>query len=101
MVRVWDHPSEEFAAVVTTQAHPPKECLAMVMTQAHPPKECAAVVLELKKRPRPRSPSLSTPVAVMNTLAGLMSVGEGRVSHYSAFRLSHSAGMSQYIYVPP
>lgn len=37
------------------------------------PKECAAVVLELKKRPRPRSPNFTTPVAVMNTLAGLMS----------------------------
>lgn len=37
------------------------------------PKECAAVVLELKKRPRPRSPSFTSPVAVMNTLAGLMS----------------------------
>ena len=38
------------------------------------PSECAAVVLELKKRPRPRSPSLTTAVAVTNTLAGLMSV---------------------------
>lgn len=37
------------------------------------PKECAAVVLELKKRPSPRSPSFTSPVAVMNTLAGLMS----------------------------
>lgn len=37
------------------------------------PKECAAVVLELKKRPSPRSPSFTTPVAVMKTLAGLMS----------------------------
>lgn len=46
----------------------------------HPPlpKEWAAVVSELKKRPRPRSPSFTTPVAVMNTLAGLMSAGEGR-----------------------
>lgn len=38
------------------------------------PKECAAVVLELKKRPNPRSPSFTSPVAVMNTLAGLISV---------------------------
>lgn len=37
------------------------------------PKECAAVVLELKKRPNPRSPSFTSPVAVMNTLAGLIS----------------------------
>lgn len=35
------------------------------------------MVSELKKRPRPRSPSFTMPVAVMNTLAGLMSVGEG------------------------
>lgn len=40
------------------------------------PREWAAVVSELKKRPRPRSPSFTTPVAVMNTLAGLMSAGE-------------------------
>lgn len=38
------------------------------------PSECAAVVFELKKRPRPRSPSLTTPEAVMNTFAGLISV---------------------------
>lgn len=38
------------------------------------PRECAAVVLELKKRPRPRSPSLTTASAVTNTLAGLISV---------------------------
>lgn len=37
------------------------------------PNECAAVVLELKKRPSPRSPSFTTPVAVMNTLAGFIS----------------------------
>lgn len=37
------------------------------------PKECAAVVFELKKRPSPRSPSFTTPVAVINTLAGFMS----------------------------
>lgn len=37
------------------------------------PKEWAAVVLELKKRPRPRSPSFTSPVAVMKTLAGLIS----------------------------
>lgn len=43
------------------------------------PKECAAVVLELKKRPRPRSPSLTTPVAVMNTFAGLMSGHRGAI----------------------
>lgn len=41
------------------------------------PREWAAVVSELKKRPRPRSPSFTTPVAVMNTLAGLMSAGKG------------------------
>lgn len=41
------------------------------------PREWAAVVSELKKRPRPRSPSFTTPVAVMKTLAGLMSAGEG------------------------
>lgn len=45
--------------------------------QAPLPREWAAVVSELKKRPRPRSPSFTTPVAVMNTLAGLMSAGEG------------------------
>lgn len=38
------------------------------------PKEWAAVVLELKNRPSPRSPSFTTPVAVMNTLAGFISV---------------------------
>ena len=37
------------------------------------PSECAAVVFELKNRPSPRSPSLTTPCAVMKTLAGLMS----------------------------
>ena len=42
------------------------------------PREWAAVVSELKKRPRPRSPSFTMPVAVMNTLAGLMSAGEGQ-----------------------
>ena len=36
------------------------------------------MVSELKKRPRPRSPSFTMPVAVMNTLAGLMSAGEGQ-----------------------
>ena len=41
------------------------------------PSEWAAVVSELKKRPRPRSPSFTMPVAVMNTLAGLMSAGQG------------------------
>lgn len=35
------------------------------------------MVSELKKRPRPRSPSFTMPVAVMNTLAGLMSTGQG------------------------
>lgn len=44
--------------------------------QAPLPREWAAVVSELKKRPRPRSPSFTMPVAVMNTLAGLMSAGE-------------------------
>lgn len=42
------------------------------------PKECAAVVLELKKRPNPRSPSFTTPVAVINTLAGFMSARRKR-----------------------
>lgn len=37
------------------------------------PRECAAVVLELKYRPSPRSPSLTSPVAVMKTLAGFIS----------------------------
>ncbi len=37
------------------------------------PRECAAVVLELKNRPSPRSPSLTSPVAVMKTLAGFIS----------------------------
>lgn len=44
------------------------------------PKEWAAVVSELKKRPRPRSPSFTMPVAVMNTLAGLMSAGQGETA---------------------
>ena len=48
------------------------ECLSGVKRII--PSECAAVVLELKKRPRPRSPSLTTAEAVTNTLAGLMSV---------------------------
>lgn len=30
--------------------------------------------MELKKRPKPRSPSFTTPVAVMKTLAGLISL---------------------------
>jgi len=42
------------------------------------PKECAAVVLELKNRPNPRSPSFTTPVAVINTLAGFMSARRKR-----------------------
>ena len=37
------------------------------------PSEWAAVVLELKKRPKPRSPSLTIAVFVTNTLAGLIS----------------------------
>ena len=37
------------------------------------PREWAAVVLELKNLPSPKSPSLTTPDAVMNTFAGLMS----------------------------
>ncbi len=37
------------------------------------PRECAALVLELKNRPSPRSPSLTSPVAVMKTLAGFIS----------------------------
>lgn len=37
------------------------------------PRECAAVVLELKNRPRPRSPSLTSPVAVMKTFDGFIS----------------------------
>ena len=41
------------------------------------PKECAACVLELKYLPNPRSPSLTTPAAVINTLLGLMSVELG------------------------
>lgn len=36
------------------------------------------MVLELKNRPSPRSPSFTTPVAVMNTLAGLISGGRER-----------------------
>lgn len=40
------------------------------------PKECAAVVFELKNLPKPRSPSFTTPVAVMNTLAGFISARE-------------------------
>ena len=40
------------------------------------PSECAAVVLLLKNRPKPRSPSFTTPAPVMNTLAGLMSARE-------------------------
>lgn len=38
------------------------------------PREWAAVVLELKNLPSPKSPSLTTPDAVMKTLAGLISV---------------------------
>ena len=42
------------------------------------PREWAAVVLELKNRPRPRSPNFTTADAVTNTLAGLMSVWRER-----------------------
>ena len=42
------------------------------------PKEWAAVVLELKNRPRPKSPSFTTAFAVTKTLAGLMSEGGRR-----------------------
>lgn len=56
----------------------PPEGLRQDGTPGRSPKECAAVVLELKKRPRPRSPSLTTPVAVMNTLAGLISADRCR-----------------------
>lgn len=42
------------------------------------PKEWAAVVWELKNRPSPKSPSFTTPVAVMKTLAGLISRGRRR-----------------------
>lgn len=37
------------------------------------PRECAAVVLELKNLPSPKSPNLTTPEAVINTFAGLIS----------------------------
>ena len=37
------------------------------------PRECAAVVFELKYLPNPRSPSLTTPLAVMKTFAGFIS----------------------------
>ncbi len=37
------------------------------------PNECAAVVFELKNRPSPKSPSLTTADAVTKTLAGLIS----------------------------
>lgn len=47
--------------------------LPNICTSESLPKECAAVVLELKNRPSPRSPSFTTPVAVMNTLAGFIS----------------------------
>lgn len=54
-------------------------CVLCMDMSAHVlPKEWAAVVLELKKRPKPRSPSFTSPVAVMNTLAGLMSGSQER-----------------------
>lgn len=42
------------------------------------PREWAAVVLELKNLPSPKSPSFTTPVAVINTLAGLISARKER-----------------------
>lgn len=56
--------------------HVKKKHLPNTCTSESLPKECAAVVLELKNRPSPRSPSFTTPVAVMNTLAGFISRGE-------------------------
>ena len=56
---------------------PPTSSQTVGHRRAPLPREWAAVVSELKKRPRPRSPSFTMPVAVMNTLAGLMSTGEG------------------------
>lgn len=44
------------------------------------PRECAAVVLELKNLPRPRSPSLTAPSAVIKTFAGLISATEIHVN---------------------
>lgn len=42
------------------------------------------MVLELKNRPSPKSPSLTTPVAVMNTFAGLISVRKMWIYYYQA-----------------
>lgn len=50
------------------------------------PKECATVVLELKKRPSPRSPSFTSPVAVINTLAGLIS-GLNTCTHWHSLQI--------------
>ena len=44
-----------------------------VLVVQHLPKLCAKLVFEEKYRPSPRSPSLTTPCAVMKTLAGLIS----------------------------
>lgn len=54
-------------------AHMWRVCVCACLGGCDLPSEWAAVVLELKNRPSPKSPSFTTPVAVMNTLAGLMS----------------------------
>lgn len=60
----------EHSISTTLKKNPPPQHLYL---RESLPKECAAVVLELKNRPSPRSPSFTTPVAVMNTLAGFIS----------------------------
>lgn len=54
-------------------AHTWGVCVCTCVDGCELPSEWAAVVLELKNRPSPKSPSFTTPVAVMNTLAGLIS----------------------------
>lgn len=73
-----------FRGILTQWRAPGEACVPRMATRAAgqtgaSPREWAAVVSELKKRPRPRSPSFTMPVAVMNTLAGLMSARRRRV----------------------
>lgn len=55
------------------RTHMWRVCVCACVYGCELPSEWAAVVLELKNRPNPKSPSFTTPVAVMNTLAGLIS----------------------------
>lgn len=68
-----DYCGQPWSRCIRTLACVEHVCVWVCVDSSELPSEWAAVVLELKNRPRPKSPSFTTPVAVMNTLAGLIS----------------------------